>query len=196
MIRRPPRSTLFPYTTLFRSDLDPTANTMTINVTSVNDAPSGANNTVTTNENTAYTFTAADFGFSDPNDSPANAFLAVKITTLPSGGTLSDNGVAVTLSQFVSVTDINGGLLKFTPAANANGSPEASFTFQVQDNGATAGSGVDLDPTANTMTIIFLMIRRPPRSTIFPFTTLFRSAYTFTAADFGFSDPNDSPANA
>ena len=64
-------------------DLDQTANTITVNVTSVNDAPAGADNTVTTNEDTAYTFAAADFGFTDPNDSPANALPAVKITTLP-----------------------------------------------------------------------------------------------------------------
>src|SRR5258705_350830 len=144
MTRRPPRSPPFPSTTPFRSqdnggtagsgvDLDPTANTMTINVTSVNDAPSGANNTVTTNEDTAYTFTAADFGFNHTNNSPTNALLAVKNTTLPSEGTLSDNGVAVTLGQFVSVTDINGGLLKFTPAPNANVSPETTSPFQVQD---------------------------------------------------------------
>ena len=67
-------------------DLDPSPNTITVNVTPVNDAPSGADKTVITNEDTAYTFTVADFGFSDPNDSPANALLAVKITTLPGAG--------------------------------------------------------------------------------------------------------------
>ena len=54
-------------------DLDPTPNTITVNVTSVNDAPAGTDNTVTTLEDTAYVFTAADFGFTDPNDSPANS---------------------------------------------------------------------------------------------------------------------------
>ena len=88
---------------------------MTINVTSVNDAPSGTDNTVTTLEDTPYTFAAADFGFSDPNDSPANSLLAVEITTLPGAGTLTDNGVAVTAGQFVSAADINGGKLVFTP---------------------------------------------------------------------------------
>ena len=56
-------------------DLDASANTMTIDVTSVNDAPAGTDNTVTTLEDTQYTFAAADFGFTDPNDSPANALL-------------------------------------------------------------------------------------------------------------------------
>src|SRR5260221_693093 len=46
-----------------------------------------------------YTFTASDFGFSDPADVPANSFLAVEITSLPGAGTLTDNGVAVTAGQ-------------------------------------------------------------------------------------------------
>ena len=55
------------------SDLDQSANTMTVNVTAVNDEPAGTDNTVTTNEDTAHTFAAAEFGFTDPNDTPANA---------------------------------------------------------------------------------------------------------------------------
>src|SRR5207253_2517051 len=116
-------------------DLDPSANTITIKVNSVNDAPAGADKLVTINEDASYTFSAADFGFSDPNDSPANNLVAVKIASLPAAGALKNNGVAVALNQFVSVADITGGLLVFTPAANANGNPYASFTFQVQDNG-------------------------------------------------------------
>src|SRR5207302_1269111 len=102
-------------------DLDKKANTMTVNVTSVNDAPQGTDNTVTTLEDTAYPFTAADFGFSDPNDTPPNTLSAVKVTTLPGAGSLKDNGVAVAAGDLVPVADINAGLLKFTPAANANG---------------------------------------------------------------------------
>ena len=49
-------------------DLDPSARTMTVNVTGVNDAPQGTSNTVTALEDNAYTFAAVDFGFSDPND--------------------------------------------------------------------------------------------------------------------------------
>src|SRR5439155_136961 len=141
------------------------------------------------------TFAAADFGFSDPNDTPANSLLAVKITTLPSAGsgTLTDNGVAVTAGQFVSVADINAGKLVFTPAANANGSPEASFTFQVQDDGGTANGGVDLDQSANTMTINVTSVNDAPPGTNHSFPTRRSSDLTFAAADFGFSDPNDTP---
>src|SRR5262249_50696026 len=134
-------------------DTDPTPNTFTFNVISVNDAPSGTDNTVTTNEDNAYPFAAADFGFTDPNDSPANNLAAVEITTLPVAGTLTDNGVAVTAGQFVSAADIAGGHLVFAPAPNANGTPYASFTFQVQDDGGTANLGIDTDASPNTMTV-------------------------------------------
>ena len=174
-------------------DLDQSPKTITVNVTPVNDAPAGTDKTVTTLEDTAYTFTAADFGFSDPNDTPANTLLAVKITTLPAAGTLTDNGVAVTAGQFVSVADIAAGLLKFTPAANANGAGYASFTFQVQDDGGTANGGVDLDQSPNTITVNVTSVNDAPAGADKTVTTLEDTAYTFAAADFGFSDPNDTP---
>ena len=177
-------------------DTDPTPKTMTVNVTAVNDPPVGTSKTVTTTEDTAYTFSVADFGFSDPNDNPANSLLAVKITTLPTVGTLTDNGVAVTAGTFVSVADISGGKLKFTPAANANGASYASFTFQVQDNGGTANGGVDTDPTPKTITVNVTSVNDPPVGTSKTVTTNEDTAYTFTVADFGFSDPNDNPANS
>jgi hypothetical protein len=136
--------------------------TFDLTVNSVNDPPSGNDNTVSTNEDTAYTFTAADFGFTDPNDSPPNTFLAVKITTTPALGTLTNNNVLVNAGDFIPVANINGGLLKFTPAANEFGTPYTSFTFQVQDN----GGGTDLDPTPNTMTINVNAVNDPPSFTI------------------------------
>ena len=72
--------------------LDATAATATLTVNSVNDAPAGADKTVTTLEDTDYTFTTGDFGFTDPNDTPANNLLALTITTLPGAGTVTDVG--------------------------------------------------------------------------------------------------------
>ncbi|HQQ32628.1 MAG TPA: DUF4347 domain-containing protein, partial [Methylophilus sp.] len=136
--------------------------TVAITITSVNDAPSGTDKAISTNEDTAYTFTASDFGFTDTNDSPANSLLGVKISTLPGAGSLTLNGVAVTTGQSISVANINSGLLVFTPAANANGTGYASFTFQVQDNGGTANGGIDLDPTANTITLNVTAVNDAP----------------------------------
>jgi Big-like domain-containing protein/Calx-beta domain-containing protein/cadherin-like protein len=136
--------------------------TFVLTVGAVNDPPSGTDNTVSTAEDTTYTFTAADFGFTDPNDTPPNTLLAVKITTLPGLGTLTNNNVAVNANDFIPVANINGGLLKFTPVANEFGTPYTSFTFQVQDN----GGGTDLDPTPNTMTINVTAVNDPPSFTI------------------------------
>src|SRR5207249_2301832 len=137
-----------------------------------------------------------DFGFSDPNDTPANAFAAVTITALPAAGALTLNGVAVTAGQSVSIADINSGLLVFAPAANANGAGYASFTFQVQDNGGTLNGGVNLDQSPNTMTIDVTSVNDAPAGTTNTVTTNEDTGRAFTAADFGFSDPNDTPANA
>ncbi len=169
--------------------------TVTLNVTSVNDAPVGTDKTIATLEDATYTLTASDFGFTDPNDSPANTLLAVKITTLPAAGTLLDNGVAVTPGQFISLADIAGGLLTFAPAANANGAGYANFTFQVQDNGGTANGGIDLDQSPNTITFDVTAVNDAPVGADKTIATLEDATYTLTASDFGFTDPNDSPAN-
>ena len=91
-------------------DLDASPNTMTVNVTAVNDAPRRHRTTPSPPTKTrAYTFSAADFGFSDPNDTPANTLNAVRISTLPGAGTLTNNGVAVSAGQTITVADINAG---------------------------------------------------------------------------------------
>ncbi|WP_197085472.1 putative Ig domain-containing protein, partial [Cellvibrio sp. pealriver] len=147
-----------------QSDTD----TVNITVNSVNDAPDGSDDTIVINEDGSHTFTAADFGFSDANDSPANSLLAVQITTIPAVGSLTLSGVAVTAGQTVAVADINSGLLVYTPAANANGASYSSFTFQVQDNGGTANGGVNLDPVANTITFDVTAANDAPTLTITP----------------------------
>ena len=119
-----------------------------VNVVGVNDAPSGTDTTVTGKEDTDYIFTTADFGFSDDG----NSLFAVKITTLPGAGVLTNNGSTVLAGDFVAVADITGGLLKYTPATDAHGDALTSFTFQVQDDSGDLGNS-DLDPTPNTLTI-------------------------------------------
>src|SRR5437763_709348 len=83
-------------------------------------APPGTDGSVSILEDHAYALTAADFGFSDATDGDANSLSAVKITTLPVGGTLTDNGGAVSVGQFISLANITGGKLIFTPTANLN----------------------------------------------------------------------------
>jgi len=177
-------------------DLDQSANTITVNVTTFNFAPAGADKTITTNEASTYTFATSDFGFTDPSNSPPNNLLAVRIATLPTIGSLTLNGANVTAGQFVAAADITAGKLGYTPAANASGSNYASFTFQVQDDGGTAGGGVDLDQSANTITVNVTAINDAPAGADKSVTINEDASYTFAASDFGFTDPNDTPANA
>jgi hypothetical protein len=188
-------------------DLDPTANTITINVTPVNDAPAGANATIngvlngTLLEDGTYTFTTGDFGFTDPNDqqppnsAPPSTLQSVRIASLLTNA-LTLGGAGVSVDQVISATAIAAGLLQFTPALNANGSSYASFTFQVKDNGLTANGGVDLDPTANTITINVTPVNDAPAGTNKTVNNAFEDLdYVFATTDFGFTDPIDMPAS-
>src|SRR6185369_8096772 len=76
---------------------------ITVNVAAINDAPSGAGRLLTIHEDGTFVFSAADFGFGDAD---GNSLAAVKITTLPGRGHLTNHGAAVAAGQFVSLADI------------------------------------------------------------------------------------------
>ncbi len=133
-----------------------------ITVNSVNDAPLGANATVSGSEDDPLVFTAANFALTDPNDNPANGLLGIFVDTLPVQGVLNNNGVAVVAGQFISFADLNDGGFQFIPDPNEFGPAYASFTFRVRDDGGTANGGADTDPVANTITIDIQPDNRPP----------------------------------
>ena len=123
----------------------------------------------------------------------------MKITTLPAHGTLTMNGFAVTAGQFILINDLATGRLQYVPAADDLVLPYAAFTFQVEDDGGTAGGGVDLDPTPNTLTFNVVSVNpgvnHPPSGADQTVTTVEDTAYTVSIPDFGFTDANDSPQN-
>jgi Ca2+-binding RTX toxin-like protein len=131
-------------------------------ISAVNDPPAGADTTATVAEDTPFSLTASAFGFSDPNDSPADSLLAVTITSLPIEGVLLLNGVAVSAGQSIAAADIGAGALVFQPSPNANGAAYTRFTFQVKDTGGTANGGEDIDPSPNTVTIDVTPVNDPP----------------------------------
>ena len=120
------------------------AATVNITVNSVNDPPTSANKTVTTNEDTTYTFLTSDFSFTDVDTGAALS--KVKISSLQSAGALKYNAADVTFLQEITVADITAGKLTFVPAPNANGSPYATFRFMVSD-------GTDYSVADYTMTV-------------------------------------------
>ena len=137
---------------------------VTISVASVNDAPAGADALLTILEDSTKTFSAADFGFTDTSDSPANALQAVIISSLPGAGSLKLGTTPVTAGQSIAVADI--GSLTFTPDADANGPAYTSLTFRVQDNGGLDNDGVDTDATENAIAFNVLAVNDAPSITI------------------------------
>src|SRR3989441_1057563 len=156
MIRRPPRSTLFPYTTLFRSPLS-----------------AGS-----------YSFIAHYNG--DPNytatDSPCEPLEVTALTP-------------------TALTEIHNASHNVVVAVPAETTVHYKAPLAGAFDTATGTVTITFFTTSSTCTgtSFFLMIRRPPRSTLSPHTTLFRSlsagSYSFIAHYNG--DPNytatDSP---
>ena len=135
------------------------ANTMTIDVTAVNDAPTASNSTVTATEDTDYTFTAADFNFSDADTD--DSLSVVTVTALPAAGrgTLYRNATQVdSVPSYTAIELIDGGKLKYRPPANANGAGFATFKFTVEDLVSTSAE--------YTMTINVTAVNDNPAVTV------------------------------
>ncbi len=122
---------------------------MTVNVTSVNDAPAGTEQDGHHARGHGLHVHSGRLRLHrSATTAPANALLAVE-DHHAAGRRHADRSTASPSPPASSsrVADITAGQLVFTPAANANGTGYASFTFQVQDDGGTANGGVDLDPS-------------------------------------------------
>ncbi len=145
-----PGSTVTTTFTLTANDgtADSTANTASVlTVTSINDAPAGGDKSVTGTEDTTYSFQSSDFTFSDPDF--GSAFGGIKLTSAgATAGTLwwdanhdgINNDSALTTNSTISAAEIAGGYLKFSPAADANGTAYATFTFKVTDGSVYSSS--------------------------------------------------------
>ena len=155
------------------------ANTFTINVTPVNDAPTGADKTFTIQEDSTLTLAASDFGFSDSDT--GDSLAKIQITTLQSAGSLKLDGTQVTLNQEIQVAQLSG--LVFEPVSGASGSPYTTFQFKVSD-------GDTYSSQSNTITINVNSVNSPPTGANKAFTIQEDSTRTFAASDFGFSDPD------
>ncbi|MCB9875897.1 MAG: tandem-95 repeat protein, partial [Planctomycetaceae bacterium] len=148
---------------------------ISISVVPINDPPHGSDATIVMLEDGTRAFTEADFGFSDADDAPApNAFLSVRISSRPTVGTLAFDGTPVVVGDEIAVADLSR--LTFRPAQDRNGSPYASFTFQVRDNGGTLNNGVNLDATPNTITFNVTPLNDTP------LVTLVNSQFTLSEA--------------
>ncbi len=137
------------------TNLDPTFKTIVFDVKSVNDAPNGANLTISISRNNNYALNGSEFGFTDAYDTPSNELSQVLIATIPKEGygTLYLKGVKVNANRYVTLGEMVNGHFVFVPS-NAPGTQVVTFTFQVKDNGGKANDGYSLDPVANMLTLV------------------------------------------
>ena len=79
--------------------------------------------------------------------------LTYTVTTLPTKGTLTNNGVAVALNGTFTQANIDSGLIKFTPSANANGSDSVGFSVSDGTVSISGTFGLTITPVNDAPTI-------------------------------------------
>ncbi|WP_313305939.1 retention module-containing protein [Stutzerimonas balearica] len=127
------------------------AASVTVNVAAVNDAPTGTDGTVSLVEDGSVQFSAANFGFNDPD--AGDSLQAIRIDSLPGAGALQLNGTAVTAGQVIAATDLDK--LTYTPGQDGAGSQFATLTFSVSDQSGLFSAApntltFDVAPVADT----------------------------------------------
>ena len=133
-----------------------TTATTTVSITDDDTPPTAANGTVTTDEDTSYTFEADEFGYADAD---GDALASVKVIELPATGALTLNGTAITsadLPKTVTAAELTENKLTYSPPTNANGTGYASFKFKVNDGTADSASEyfmtIDVSPVNDPAT--------------------------------------------
>src|ERR1051326_1887981 len=157
MIRRPPRSTLFPYTTLFRSHLETLC---------LWDGPRNLG-----------TRTCAGRSEEHTSELQSHSFISYAVFCLK-----KKNSRSTPLS-----TRLPPPLPASTPTLPVRGLPMAPVA-------ATHLPHAPIACTAGENCFFFLIIRRPPRSTLFPYTTLFRSGTALRGGAAAAGRPGGGPA--
>jgi len=155
---------------------------MTIDVTAVNDAPEGANDVVTTNEDENLTFAASGFTFSDVD---GDAFGGISIGSVATAGVLEYDGTAVSVNT--ECPDVT--MLVFKPEVNQLGNAYSTFAYKVKDNLGAYSSG------SYTMTINVTAVNDTPEGANETITIDEDVNYTFSVSDFTYSDADDDAFN-
>ena len=147
-----------------------------ITVTAVDDDPLGGNSSVTFDEDTTYTFQAADFPFSDVD---SHTFAGIMLLSVETAGDMEYSGTDVTASptDYADVTQ-----LTFTPDPDDNGLPYATFTFRVKDSSGAYSAAT------HTMTVNVSPVQDVPTSQDYTFTMLEDGTHTFAQFEFDYND--------
>jgi len=100
-----------------------------LDITSVNDAPSGTDGEFHVAEDTDYIFSQDNFGFSDSIDTD-DQLSAVRIDVLPTAGTLLLSGTAIEAGDIIPVNLIDTDQLIYIPGADRFGTDDTNRSGQ------------------------------------------------------------------
>jgi hypothetical protein len=163
--------------------------TSTLQIEQVNDAPMGEDIEVSFLEDTAYTITLSDLGFSDPAEN--HNFFGLLLAQLPANGNLILDGQSVSINDFISASQLASGHLVYVPTANANGVQYDQLMFKVVDDGGTERGGLNEAQTASAITFSIINVNDAPSGRDNTVSTPEDTTYVFNLTDFGFTDEFD-----
>ena len=158
------------------TDVSASSAEIQINITPINDKPKALDSTVRMSEDTSYSFSVADIGYEDDDNDPLDR---LKIISLPVNGVLSFSGINVIEGLTIDIGGIAG--LVFTPEADAFSMDYATIGFQVSD-------GTEFSEQEGFISIEVTAVNDPPQAINGAITIDEDNSYTFSVADFGFSD--------
>ena len=172
-------STTFKWVGKDNTDYSESSAVTTINIAAVNDLPVSSDFTVSGDEDTAVSFSSADFEANISDVDSGDDFTGIKITALSPDGELKLNGTTLVVNDEIAYADL--GSLTFEPSADFNGS--TTFEWVGKDNTAYSESSA-------VTTINIASVNDLPVSSDFSVSGDEDTAVSFSAADFeaNFSD--------
>jgi VCBS repeat-containing protein len=174
-----------------------TPNTITVNVTAVNDAPSATNDTASVDEDATTTVSNASNGVIDDNDTDTESDTLVITNIAHTNGntesvtanTTHSNGQSI-IGTYGTLTIGANGTYTYVADQDATDELDASdevddvFTYTISDgNGGTDTASITVTVTG---------VNDAPTSTGGTISTNEDENYTLTVNDFNFTDPDDS----
>ncbi len=142
------------------ADTDATANTITFDIVSVNDAPEGGDNLITISEDTAYIFSQSDFPFTDTD---GDQLAGITIGSLPEIGSLVLSNAVVGAGDFISLSEIVAGEFVLIPIPGELNNIVGGFDYQVRDSGGTMYGGADTDISGSRIDFNLSGVNDPPQ---------------------------------
>ena len=145
----------------------------TINIAAVNDLPVNSDFSVSGNEDTAVSFSAADFEANLSDVDNGDDFTGIKLTALSPDGELKLNGTTLGVDDEIAYADL--GSITFEPSADFNGA--TTFEWVGKDN-------TDYSESPAVTTINISAVNDLPVSSDFSVSGNEDTAVSFSVADF------------